>query len=52
MKDQIPDGEYDIDFSGVFAAHQSDVFGIRYGFIPDTIDKSFKSLLYRLLANN
>lgn len=46
MSKQIPDGEYDLDFSGIFSTFQSDVFGIRYGFRPDTIDKSFPSYFY------
>lgn len=47
MAKNIADGEYDLDFSGLFSTVQSDVFGIRYGFKPDTIDEAFPSFLYR-----
>lgn len=44
----IPDGEYEIDMSSLFAPLQnSDVFGLRFGFKPDTIDEQFPSILLR-----
>ncbi|GME68837.1 unnamed protein product [[Candida] boidinii] len=44
----IPDGEYEIDMSSLFAPLQSsDVFGVRFGFKPDTIDEQFPSILLR-----
>jgi hypothetical protein len=52
MKTQIPDGEYDLDFSSLFSTLESDVFGLRYGFKPDTIDLAFPSLLYRDFPDN
>ena len=50
MPKQLADGEYDLDFSGLFSTVQSDVFGIRYGFKPDTIDEAFPSFLYKDVA--
>lgn len=52
MPKQLADGEYDLDFSGLFSTVQSDVFGIRYGFKPDTIDDGFPSFLYKDVAGN
>lgn len=46
MQGGIPDGEYDLDFSGLFRAGQNDIFGLKYGFKPDTIDGDFPSQLY------
>lgn len=46
MAAQIPDGEYDLDFSALFSSTQSEIFGIRYGFKPDTIDQSSSSRFY------
>lgn len=42
----VPDGEYDVDFSGLFSK-DSNIFGIKFGFKPDTIDESYPSYLYK-----
>lgn len=46
MEKWIPDGDYDVDFSGLFRANNSDFFGMKYGFKPDTIDETQPSQLY------
>ncbi|QPG73153.1 hypothetical protein FOA43_000459 [Brettanomyces nanus] len=44
----IEDGKYEVDMSGLFCSQQlSDVFGIRFGFRPETIDDSYSSLLVK-----
>lgn len=46
MDDCIPDGEYNIDFSGLFRSQKGDFFGVKYSFKPDTIDEHQPSQLY------
>lgn len=51
MEHNIPDGEYELDFSNLFSTFGSEVFGVRFGFKPDTIDQSYPSLLYKDTSN-
>lgn len=46
MSSVVPDGEYDIDLSGLFASQRNEVFGIKSGFKPENIDDSYPSLFY------
>lgn len=49
----LPDGEYELDLSSLFCTKaQSEIFGVRCGFKPETIDDSFSSLLVKDDPNN
>ncbi|OUT20771.1 hypothetical protein CAS74_004439 [Pichia kudriavzevii] len=37
MSSVVPDGEYDIDLSGLFASQRNEVFGIKSGFKPENM---------------
>lgn len=52
MLTQIPDGEYDVDMSDLFTTQKDHVFGLRFGFKPDTIDESYASYIYTELDSN
>lgn len=52
MVNDIPDGEYDLDFSGLFRTKKDDIFGLKYGFKPDTIDDEHPSQLHIDSNNN
>lgn len=47
MSRHIPDGEYELDFSGLFSSLKSDVFGIKYGFKQDSVDLDVPSVMYK-----
>ena len=51
MSKEVPDGEYELDMSGLFSGLQTDVFGLRYGFLPNTVDNSYRSMMYRESSN-